>query len=116
MADDITHQQLLDKIDISHEQLIGAIDTSHQQLLDAMTEQLGVITDNMVTKRDLKEELKAFATKDDLERMTIRLERKIDSNQKVNITHHLATRYEIGGLNQQFGNLREGLAQAARPI
>jgi hypothetical protein len=55
MADDITHQQLLDKIDISHEQLVGAIDTSHQQLLDAMTQQLGVITDNMATKQDVRE-------------------------------------------------------------
>lgn len=52
---DITHQQILDKIDVSS-----------KSLLEAMTEQLGVITDNMVTKQDLKEELKHFVTKDDL--------------------------------------------------
>jgi len=105
MADDITHQQILDKIDISHE-----------QLLDAMTEQLGVITDNMVTKQDLKEELKVFATKDDLNRMTVRLERKIGSNQTANIHHHLETRKAIGGLTRQVGNLREGIAQAVGPV
>lgn len=43
-----------------------AADITNQQLLDAMTAQLGVITDNMVTKDDLKEELKSFATKEDL--------------------------------------------------
>lgn len=52
MADDITHQQILDKID-----------TGNERLLDAMTQQLGVITDTMVTKDELKEELKKFPTK-----------------------------------------------------
>lgn len=51
---DITHQQILDKIDASNGQLTQAIDKSHKQLLDAMTTQLNVITDNMVTKRDVK--------------------------------------------------------------
>ncbi|HVA10677.1 MAG TPA: hypothetical protein VNG32_00725 [Candidatus Dormibacteraeota bacterium] len=44
MADDITHQQILDKID-----------TGNKKLLDAMTQQLGVITDDMVTKDDVKD-------------------------------------------------------------
>jgi hypothetical protein len=49
--DDITHKQILDKVD-----------TIYRQLLDAMTQQLGIITDNMATKHDLQElrdELKA---------------------------------------------------------
>ena len=81
-----------------------------------MTQQLQVITDNMVTKKDLKEELKRFATKNDLERITTRLERKIDSSRKANVAHHLATRSDISSLNRQLGNLREGLARAAGPI
>jgi hypothetical protein len=55
MADDITHQQILDKID-----------RGNKNLLNAMTEQLGVITDNMVTKDELKEELKKFPTRDEV--------------------------------------------------
>lgn len=118
MADDITHQQILDKID-----------TSNKNLLEVMTQQLGVITDNMVTKKDLKEELKAFvtkddlkeelkhfATKDDLQRVETRLERKIESSKKANVAHHLRTRADIGRLNRQFSNLREGLSRAAEPI
>lgn len=41
-------------------------DISNKQLLRAMTDQLGVITDNMATKKDLDDRLKGFATKDDL--------------------------------------------------
>jgi hypothetical protein len=56
-------------------------DITNRELLEAMTQQLGIITDNMVTKkdlrevlqdyptkRDLKEILKDYATKDDLKR------------------------------------------------
>lgn len=64
-------------------------------------------------KKELKIELERFATKDDLERAITRLERKIDSNQQVNIQHHLEVRSEVGDLNKKFGELREGLAHAA---
>jgi hypothetical protein len=59
MANDITHQQILDRID----KIDSKIDTSSKNLLNAMTQQLGVITDTMVTKDELKEELKKFATR-----------------------------------------------------
>jgi len=63
MADDITHQQILDKIDKFDSKIDSKIDTSSKNLLNAMTQQLGVITDTMVTKDDLKEELKRFPTR-----------------------------------------------------
>jgi len=59
MANDITHQQILDRID----KIDSKIDTSSKSLLNAMTQQLGVITDTMVTKDELKEELKKFPTR-----------------------------------------------------
>ena len=52
---------------------MAAKDITNQQLLDALTEQLGVITDNMVTKDELKREL------DRLEKKIDRLELKMDS-------------------------------------
>jgi hypothetical protein len=50
---------------------MGPHDLTNQQLLTALSEQLGVITDAMATKDDLKnfitkEDAKAFATKQDL--------------------------------------------------
>jgi hypothetical protein len=117
-------------------------DITNQQLLDALTDQLGIITENMVTRDDVqkivreetkgfatKDDLKAFvtkddlkdierrmATKDDLNSAVTRLERKISSNHTVNIKHHLETRKAIGDLNRKFDHLREGLASAANPI
>lgn len=72
-------------------------DITNQQLLDALTQQLGVITDNMATKDDIA-----------------RLERRIKSTHTVNIQHHLATKGAIGDLHQELTKLRQGLAQAAR--
>jgi len=130
-----------------------ANDITNQQLLEALTDQLGVITDQMVTKTDLKRELKRFSTKKDLKRLeaklaatqsdleakladtkadlgaknglqqleqslgkaTIRLERSIKSSHTVNIRHHLETRDMLGNPNHKFDNLRQGLAQAAKP-
>lgn len=89
-----------------------ANDLTNQELLAALTEQLGVITDNMVTKDDLK----GFATKDDLKVEIARLERKVTEGQAINIQHHLATREMIGDLNRQYTHLREGLAHAGEPI
>lgn len=104
-------------------------DITNQQLLDALTDQLGAITENMATKNDVqeivhdhtrgfatKDDLKPFATKTDLDSAITRLERKISSNQTVNIKHHLETRQAIGDLNHKFDTLREGLARAAEAI
>ena len=41
-------------------------DITNQQLLEALSEQIGVITDIMVTKQDLTEALKDYPTKQDL--------------------------------------------------
>jgi len=106
-------------------------DITNQQLLDALTDQLGIITDQMVTKDDLnkelerfanKEDLERFATKDDLQRLAAkndlehsainqninnvltrltRLERKVDSGRTANVKHHLETRKMIGDLSRQ---------------
>lgn len=51
-------------------------DITNRDLLTAMTQQLAVITDNMVTKQDLKEELKRFATKNDLKRLEDNMNRR----------------------------------------
>jgi hypothetical protein len=88
-------------------------DITNQQLLEALTAQLGVITDQMVTKDDLKRELENFVTKDDLKREIGRLDRKLDSHKAINIKHHLETRKMIADLDSRFTNLREGLARAA---
>jgi hypothetical protein len=109
-----------------------ANDISNQQLLDALTDQLGVITDNMVTKQDLEERLderferfeiefgkkldkkldekleKKFTEKlkDVATKSDIaRLERRIASNHTVNIKHHLETRASIGNLNAELSGL-----------
>jgi hypothetical protein len=42
-------------------------DITNQQLLEAMTESIQNIADNMVTKKDLDERLKAFATREELD-------------------------------------------------
>lgn len=78
-------------------------DITNRQLLDALTDQLGVITDNMVTKHDLKEDLRAAKDelKSELERATTRLERRISANYTANVEHHLATRAEIGALHKK---------------
>ncbi len=91
-------------------------DITNRQLLDAMTQQLGVITDNMVTKKDLQNELKRFATKDDLKRFATkddlksaeaRLQRSIRSSHSINVGHHLETRSMIGDLYRETKSLRE---------
>jgi hypothetical protein len=66
MADDITHQQIIDRIDKIDSKIDSKIDTSSKHLLNAMTEQLGVITDTMVTKDEFKEELKKFPSKNEV--------------------------------------------------
>ena len=58
MSDDITHQQILDAIggtevrltSLFHEELA----TTKAELIEGITEQLDVITENMVTKADLR--------------------------------------------------------------
>jgi hypothetical protein len=47
-------------------------DITNQQLLDALTDQLGTITDHMITKDDLK----GFATKDDIKAFATKAEVK----------------------------------------
>jgi len=116
---DITNRQLL-------RQLTDTTDTITDTVKDAVTDaitgavaginhQLGIITDQMVTKDDLKKELERFATKDDLQRLAAkndsehsaindnfaRLERKIDSSRVANVKHHLETRKMIGDLSRQ---------------
>jgi len=104
-------------------------DTVKDAVTDAITgavaginHQLGIITDQMVTKDDLKKELERFATKDDLQRLAAkndlehsainqninnvltrmtRLERKVDSGRAANVKHHLETRKMIGDLSRQ---------------
>lgn len=115
-SDDITHQQILDKIE-----------SDNKQLLKALNQQLGTITDNMATKDDLRQTLKnhpthtdlkqAFkdcATKEDIksldskiDQVAGRLERKILSVRAVNVRHHLETRKEIGKLNRELTEMRE---------
>lgn len=108
-------------------------DITNQQVLDGITELISGVVDNMVTKDDLKEELKRFPTKDELKQelerfptkdelkqelkrfatkndlgeMEARLSRKLDSHKRVNVQHHLATRDEIGHLHHEFDNLLE---------
>jgi hypothetical protein len=96
-------------------------DITNRQLLDELTDQLGVISDNMVVKKDVEEIVeeivgnatKGLATKDELNSAVLRLESKLDSHQKATVSHHLETRAEIGNLNKELGQMREGLAQAA---
>lgn len=85
-----------------------ADDITNRQLLSALTEQLGVISDNMVTGRDLGK------LEERLERKFERLERKISSSHTANAKHHLQTRDDIGKLNQELTGIREGLARAVR--
>jgi hypothetical protein len=54
-----------------------------------------------------------MATKDDLQRLEIKLGRRMDEYQGINTEHHLETRKMIGDLTGKFDNLREGLAHAA---
>ena len=135
---DITNQQLLKAID---SKIVKTITANKQELLVAMTEQLGVITDNMVTKEDLieqiaqcatKEDLKRFATKDDLGQFATkddlsestnrldgrldRIERRIIEGRKVNVQHHLTTRKMIGDLTKEHAALRQGIAKAVETL
>jgi hypothetical protein len=101
--------------DVTNQQLLKAIN-ANQELLVGVAQTVETIVDNMVTKKDLDERLKDFATKDDLKLTAIRLERKIDANSAANVKHHLETRKMIGDLNKQYGAVREGLAKAVRPV
>ena len=67
----------------------------------------------LATKDELKAAVKDLATREELNSGLSRLERKISNYQKANINHHLETRKEIGKLNKEFGQIREGLAHAA---
>lgn len=98
-----------------------ANDITNQQLLDALTRQLETISDNMVVRKDVEEivedkigkAVNSLATKDELNSAVLRLERKLNSQQKTNISHHLGTCAEVGKLNKELGQMREGLASAA---
>lgn len=93
-------------------------DITNQELLSALTQQLGIITDNMMVRKDVeeivdgaiqkavaplatkeelkklatKEELKKLATKDDLDAMEQRFEEKF------------ATKEDVGRLEQKMRN------------
>jgi hypothetical protein len=71
-------------------------DITNTELLAALTNQLGVITDNMATKKDVREIVRAVVHVE-----VSRLERKVDSNTKV-----------INRLDVQVTDMRKGLAQA----
>jgi hypothetical protein len=71
-------------------------DITNTELLAALTHQLGVITDNMATKKDVREIVRAVVHVE-----VSRLERKVDSNTKV-----------INRLDVQVTDMRKGLAQA----
>ncbi|HVW23680.1 MAG TPA: hypothetical protein VHB51_04340 [Candidatus Saccharimonadales bacterium] len=77
----------------------GPNDLTNKQLLGAMTEQLNIITDNMVTKDEFKTELAQLRSETKAE--FARLEHKIDEGQAINVRHHLATREMIGEINRK---------------
>lgn len=94
---------------------------TQRQLLEGITEVVTTIADNMATKQDIqdirgematglaevrsematKDDLKRFATKDDLELMGRRLESKMRVSRAVSTRHHLETRAMIGDLNRR---------------
>ncbi|HVX24018.1 MAG TPA: hypothetical protein VG992_01605 [Candidatus Saccharimonadales bacterium] len=101
---------------------MGPYDLTNQQLLSTLVEQLGVITGTFATKEDLqafvtKKDLQrlesVMATKSDLQQMEKRLIRQLNSHKAASTRHHLETRQMIGELHQQHQQLREGLLQAA---
>lgn len=102
---------MTDSAGITHQQILDKIDTGNKRLLAALTQQLGKITDNMATKDDVREivrsELNSYATKNDLERATVRLERQITSSRATNVKHHLETRKALGDLNKELSDMRE---------
>ena len=79
----------------------------------ATRDELKVAIKGLATKDELKAAAKGLATKDDLNSAVLRLERKLNSHQKANVSHHLEARSQIGKLNKEFGQMREGLAHAA---
>ena len=81
----------------------NASDITNQQVLDGITDILQTMTEVM-------------ATKDDLNALADRLERKIAGVHTVNVKHHLETRAEIGYMNRKFDGLRSALAHAADPV
>ena len=57
-----------------------------------------------------------MATKEEMRAGFDRLERKIRESSAINVKHHLETRAAIGDLTAKFERMREGLAQAAKPL
>jgi hypothetical protein len=126
---DISNQELLDalvrQLDAITDSMVTKKDLDERldERLQAFAtrEYLDERLEAFATKEYLDERLKACATKEDLKDLAtkadiIRLERKIEGNQRANIQHHLAVREGIGDLNSQLTHLREGLAGAAGPI
>lgn len=78
---------------------------------------LETIIDAKVSPRFIKLEAKFTQGLTDLDtKLTGKIDRlanKVDAHQAVNIKHHLETRKAIGGLNQNYDNLKDGLKAAA---
>ncbi|MDL2342508.1 MAG: hypothetical protein QFB87_05540 [Patescibacteria group bacterium] len=99
---DITNKQLLNKLNTSLETMEIRIrsDMATKDNIDSLEK--GIRKD-MATKFDI----------DQFDKKIVQLDKKIDNIQTANVKHHLETRKEIGDINMQFRQYREGLAKAA---
>lgn len=100
-------------------------DITNQQVLDSVNTSIQGLIDVMVTKDDLREALKVYATKDDLKAfaskddlksslngLEARIKQRIASASAVSTAHHLETRAQVGDQVTKLEKIREGLASA----
>lgn len=71
----------------------------------ATKEDLKAVESRMATKDDLK----AFATKDDLRASEERIKAKIISSRSISNKHHIETRNMIGDIEKELGDLKDEL-------
>lgn len=78
-------------------------DITNQQLLDGVNETIQGLIDIIATKDDLK----PFATKDDLRASEERIKAKIVSSRSISNKHHIETRNMIGSIESALGGISD---------
>lgn len=77
-------------------------DPSNQQILDAISNVDRRLQGVENRLGGVEGRLDGMATKDDLKKLRLGLERKIQESQDINVKHFLEVRADIGGLNTKF--------------